>query len=110
MVDIITTVISFVLSWIVSGVIIYFVAKFFGEKEKIQTAFIAALVGAIIYGLAYYFLGQGTLASVLGGVGWLLAIGMLYKVGWVKALIIAIVVWFVALIIGLFLPTLAGPI
>jgi ABC-type uncharacterized transport system permease subunit len=109
MVDIASTIIGFLVSWIVSGVIIYVVAKLFGEKEKIITAFITALVGAIIYGIAYYILGQGTLASLLGGIGWLFAIRSLYKVGWVKSLMIAVVVWIVAFIIGWFLPTMTGP-
>lgn len=103
-------IIGFFISLIISTIIIYFVAKFFGEKEGIGTAFVAALIGAIIYSVAFYFLGGGILASVLGGVAWLIALGSLYKIGWLKALVIAIVIWVAALIVGIVLPTVAGPL
>jgi len=105
------TVLSFVLSWIVSSVIIYIVTKFFfGEKEGIGTAFLAALVGTIVYTVVNMTLGNGILAGLLGGIAWLIALGTLYKIGWVRAFVIAIVIWFFAYLVGFFLPTLIGPL
>ncbi len=104
------TVVGFLVSLIVSTIIIYVVTKMFGEKEGIGTALLAALVGAIIYAIAYYLLGGGFLAAVIGGVGWLIALGSLYKIGWLKALVVAVVIWIIATIVGFVLPTLAGPL
>lgn len=101
---------NFVISLIVSAIIIYIVVKLFGEKEGIGTALMAAFVGSAIYAVAYYFLGTGLLAAAIGGIAWLMALGSLYKIGWVKALLVSVVVWIFAAIISIFLPTLIGPL
>ena len=104
------TVIFFVIGWIISAIIIYFIAKLFEQKEGIGTAFLAALVGAIIYALAYFFLGSGLLAAVVAGLGWLIALASLYNMGWLRSLGVAVVVWIVAAVVGWFLPTIVGPL
>jgi hypothetical protein len=101
-------IISFIVSWIVSTIIIFVVTKFFGESEGIGHALKAAIAGSIIYALAYFFLGG--LGSIIGGIVWLLALKGLYKIGWGKALVVAIVVWILAGLVGLVLPTLTGPL
>jgi hypothetical protein len=103
-------VIFFLIGLIVSTIIIYVITKVFGEKEGIGTAILAALVGAVIYALAYYFLGNGLLAALVAGFVWLLALGSLYSMGWWKALGVAIVVWVVAFLVGFILPTVVGPL
>jgi len=105
-----SVVLSFVLSWIVSSIVIYIVTKFFGEKKGIGTAFLAALVGTIVYIVAYMILGNGLLAGLVGGIVWLIALGSLYNIGWARAFVIAIVIWFCAYVIGFVLPTLIGPL
>ena len=109
-VSLVSTVIFFVIGWIISAIIIYFVTKLFEQTEGIGTAFLAALVGAIIYALAYFFLGSGLLAAVVGGLGWLIALASLYDMSWLRALATAVVVWIVAVVVGWFLPTLLGPL
>jgi len=104
------TVIFFIVSLVVSAIIIFVVTKLLGEKEGIGTALLAALAGAIIYALAYFFLGQGLLAALIGGFVWLLALGSLYSMGWLKALVIAVIVWIVGAIVGVVLPTVVGPL
>ena len=54
--------------------------------------------------------GQGLIAAVIGGIFWLLALQHLYSIGWIKSLLIAIVIWVVTSIVGWFLPTLIGPV
>jgi hypothetical protein len=54
-------------------------------------------------------MGQGLLAAFIAGIAWLLALQVLYKIGWIKSLIIAVVIWGVTSIVGWFLPTLIGP-
>lgn len=104
------TAIFFIASLIVSAIVIFVVTKLLGEKEGIGSALFAALAGAIIYALAYYFLGQGLIAALVGGFVWLLALGSLYKMGWLKALVVAVVVWIVAAVVGIVLPTVVGPL
>jgi len=107
---IVNTIIFFLVGLIVSTIIIYVVTKLFGEKEGVGTAVLAALVGAIIYALAYYFLGEGLLAALIAGFVWLLALGSLYSMGWWRALGVAIIVWIVAFLVGFILPTVIGPL
>jgi hypothetical protein len=109
-ISLIDLLLNFVISLIASTIIIYIVVKLFGEKEGIKTALITALAGSIIYAVAYYLLGTGLLAAAIGGIAWLIALGSLYKMGWPKALVVAVVVWILAAIIGTFLPTLVGPL
>jgi hypothetical protein len=106
------TIIVFVISLVISAIIIYVVTKMFGEKEKFGTALLAAFIGAIIYAAAYYFLRPelGWLASLIGGIAWLIALRALYSIGWLKALGIAFIVWIIAAIVGIFLPTMIGPL
>jgi hypothetical protein len=113
MIDVtLATVIVFLISLIISAIIIYVVTKLFGEKEGFGTALLAAFIGAIIYAAAYYFLRPelGWVASLIGGIAWLIALGVLYKIGWLKALVIALIVWIIAAIVGIFLPTMIGPL
>jgi len=91
-------------------VIIYVVTKLLGEKEGLITALIAALAGTVIYTIVFSILGQGILAAIIAGIAWLLALQFLYKIGWIKSLLIAILIWIVATIAGWFLPALTGPV
>jgi hypothetical protein len=104
------SVVGFALALIISTIVIYVVAKLTGEREGLMTAFLAALVGTIIYIIAYFLLGNGLLAAVIAGIFWLLALKALYKIGWLKALLIAVLIWILTAIVGLFLPTLTGPL
>jgi hypothetical protein len=105
-----STVISFIVSWIVSSIVIYVATMFLGEKKGIGTAFVAALVGSIVYIGAFILLGDGTLAAIGAGIVWLIALGTLYNIGWIKAFVTALVIWIITLIVGMFLPTLTGPL
>jgi len=84
-------IIRFSVSLLISTLIIYFVVKLFGESEGIGTAFIAALVGSVIYGVF-----GGLLGSIIAGIVWLIAIGSLYGIGWLKSLAIAVVIGIIA--------------
>lgn len=110
-----TTIVVFVISLVISAIIIYIVTKIFGEKEGFGTALLAAFAGAIIYAAAYYLLRPalaelGWLASLIGGIAWLIALRFLYSIGWLKALGLAIIIWVIAAVVGFFLPTVIGPL
>lgn len=106
----IVALIYFLIALIVSGIIIWVITKLFGEEEGFGTALMAALTGAIIYTLAYFFLGNGLISIILAGIVWTLALGSMYNMGWLKAIVTAVIVWIVAFVVGLFLPTVVGPL
>ena len=113
MIDVtLATIIVFLISLVISAIIIYVVTKIFGEKEGFGTALLTAFIGAIIYAATYYFLRPelGWLASLIGGIAWLIALGVLYSIGWLKALGIALIVWIIAAIVSFILPTVIGPL
>jgi hypothetical protein len=101
---------GFLISLVVSSIVIYVAAKLFGEKEGFGTAILAALAGAIIFELVSYILGIGLIAALIGGIVWLIALGSLYQIGWLKSLLITIVIWVFASIVSLVLPTVIGPL
>ena len=105
-----TSILYLIVALVVSTVIIYLVTRFMGEKEGLGTALVAAVIGTIVYALAYLLLGNGLLAALLAGIVWLLALKGLYKIGWIRALVTAVIIWIFATIIGYFLPTLSGPL
>jgi hypothetical protein len=110
MVSTVETILAFIIALIISTVIIYVVVKLLGETEDITTALIAALIGTVVYTIIFYVLGTGWIAAILAGIAWLLALQVLYKIGWIKSLIIAVAIWIVTTIVGWFLPTLMGPL
>jgi hypothetical protein len=103
-------VVLFLIGLIVSSVIIYVVTKLFGQSEGMDTAVAAALVGTIIYILAYYFLGQGLFASIIAGFVWLAALGGLYDMGWLRSAGVAVIVWVAAAFVSVVVPTVVGPL
>ena len=104
------SVIVFIVGLIISTIIIYIVTKLFGQKEGLGRAFATAIIGTIVYSAAYFFLGTGWLAAIIGGFVWLLALKWLYDIGFLKALGVAVIVWIAATIVGLLLPTVTGPL
>ena len=106
MVSYLSTLLTFVVALIISTVIIYYIAKFFGAKDSLSTAVLAALVGTAVYTIFYYVLGQGLLPAFIAGIVWLLVLQKLYTIGWLRALLIAVVIWIVTSVVGLFLPVL----
>jgi len=108
--EILWAAVAFVVALIVSMIIIWGVTSLLGEKEGLGAAFVVAIIGAVIYGVAYLLLGNGLLAALLGGIVWLIVLKVGYNMSWLKALLTAVIIWIVALIVGYFLPTLTGPL
>jgi hypothetical protein len=106
MVTVNSTLLAFVVALIVSAIIIYVVTKLFGETEDLKTAIVTALAGTIVYAIIYFLLGNGMIAGFIAGIAWLLVIQHFYSVGWIKSMIIAVVVWIVTSVVGMFLPVL----
>ena len=95
--------VHFLVSLIISTIVIYIITKLLGEEEGIITAGLAAFFGALISVFALKFLGGGLLATVGGIIIWLLALRILYSIGWLKSILIAVLVGLVSLILQLFI-------
>jgi hypothetical protein len=104
------SIVGFVVETIVSLIIVYVVTKLFGEPASIRKAFVTAIAGAIVYTVTYAFIGNGLAAAAVAGIIWLLLLKSLYNIGWIKALVTAVVIWIVATIVSFVLPTLPGPV
>jgi len=90
--------------------VIYLVTSITRHRRSIKLALFTAIIGSIVYGIVYLWLGNGFLSAVLGGIAWLLALKAIYRMGWLKALIIAASIWIITSIIGVLLPTATGPL
>jgi hypothetical protein len=104
--DTIWSIVLFVIGLVISTVIIYVVTKLFGEKEGIKHA----LIGSAVYGVVYFVFGHGFLAALIGGIVWLLALKALYSFGWIKAFMIAVIIWIISGLFGFIVPTGPGPL
>jgi len=102
--------IVFVVGLIISTVIIYITTKLFGQKEGLGRAFLTAVIGAAVYSIMYFIFGTGWIAAIVGGFVWLIALRAIYDIGWLRAFVIAVIVWIAATIVGLLLPTAPGPL
>jgi hypothetical protein len=102
--------IVFIVGLIISTVIIYITTKLFGQKEGLGRAFLTAVIGAAVYSIMYFIFGTGWIAAIVGGFVWLIALRGLYDIGWLRAFVIAVIVWIAATIVGLLLPTAPGPL
>jgi hypothetical protein len=105
-----SSVLIFVIGLIVSTIVIYVVSRFTSTKRGLKVALFTAIIGSLIYAIVYFLVGNGLVAAVLGGIAWLLALKGLYKIGWFHALLMAIIIWIIASLVGVLLPTAPGPI
>lgn len=104
------SIILFLVGLLISTVVIYLVTFILGQRRSIKLALFTAIIGSIVYGISYAIIGNGFLSAVLGGLAWLLALKTIYRMGWLRALIVAVIVWIITAIIGTLLPTAIGPL
>ena len=104
------SIIIFLVGLLISTVVIYLITFILGQRRGIKLALFAAIVGSIVYGITYAILGNGFLSAVLGGIAWLLALKTIYRMSWLKSLIVAVIVWIITTAIGSLLPTAIGPL
>jgi hypothetical protein len=104
------SIILFLVGLLISTVVIYLVTFLLGQRRGIKLALFTAIIGSIVYGITFALLGNGFLSAVLGGIAWLLALKTIYRMGWLRALIVAVIVWIITAVIGALLPTAIGPL
>ena len=105
-----SSIIHFLIGIAVSTLVIYLVTLFMRQRRSLKLALFTAIIGTIVYVIAYALFGNGFLSAVLGGIAWLLALKAIYKMGWLKALIVAVGIWVITSVIGYLLPTAIGPL
>ncbi len=93
-----------------STLIIYMATKLFGQSEGMDAALPAALIGAIVYAVTYLVVGHGLYAALISGFVWLFALSTMYRMSFLRSVGVALVVWVVAALVGVFVPTLVGPL
>ena len=49
------------------------------------------------------------ISAAIGGIVWFFALKWLYNLGWLKTIVVAVILWIVASIVGVILPTGMGP-
>jgi len=104
------TIIVFVIGLVVSTVIIFFIAKLFGEREGIKYAFLAAFSGTLIFSIFNNLFVNNIIISIIGGAIWFFALKIIYRMKWLKTLLITFIIWIVASLVGILIPTLPGPL
>jgi hypothetical protein len=82
----------------------------FGENKGIGRAVMTALIGTVVYTAAYHLIETGWIAAIVAGIVWLIALSWLYKIGFLKSLVIAFVIWIFAMMVDVLFPTVSGPL
>ncbi len=104
------TVIHFLLGLLISTVVIYIVTTFMRQRRSVKLALFAAIIGSIVYIVSYIEFKDDFISAFLGGIAWLLSLKFIYRMGWLKALIVAVVIWIITTLLGNWLPTAIGPL
>jgi hypothetical protein len=105
-----TSIIVFLVGLLISTLVIYLVTLFMGQRRSVKLALFTAVIGSIVYGIGYVVFGSGFLSAVLGGIAWLLALKTIYRMEWLRALIVAVIIWIITTFVGVWLPTAIGPL
>ncbi len=109
MVDIVGTVIHVVIAGIVGGIFVWLAAKALGARRASYWHGILTVVSAIIVTdiIGYFLGGLGWITTIIELVVILLLINHFFGVGWIKAVVIAILA-IVILVIVIFVLALLG--
>ena len=55
-----------------------------------KLALLTSIVGLIVYWIANYLWTNTLVSAFLGGIAWLVALKTIYRMGWIKALMVAV--------------------
>ena len=97
--------IVFVVGLVVTTVIIYVATHLMGERGGWGRAFLTALIGYAVY-YVFHFIVGGFLGALIGFLVWLWALRSIYRVGWLRAFITAVIIAVFIFIVGLVLPVM----
>ena len=90
----IDSVVVFAIGLLIGGLGIHFSAKLLGVGSSLKNAIVTALLGAIAWSLAGYFLtGIPLIGPFATYLAWLFVINMRYPGGWIDAAAVALFSW-----------------
>lgn len=96
----IDSLIVFVVSLVIGSLGIYVGSMIATGESDFEKAIMTALIGALIWGLVSFFLGWiPLLGPLLALVAWIAVINYFYEGGWVNAIVIGLVAWFIVSVI-----------
>jgi hypothetical protein len=109
MVDVVGLIIDLVLAGVIGGIFVWLAAKALGAPKATYWHGILTVISAIIVtDIIRYFLGTfGIIAEIIEVILILLLIKHFFGVGWLKAIVIAILAWII-LVILIFVLALLG--
>jgi hypothetical protein len=93
-----TTLVFFLVSWLVLALCIFLAAKLTGEGEGFVTALLASLVAAFVFGVTRYLL-PNTLGTILAIVLGSAVIAAFYRARWIKGLIIGVLAVLISIVV-----------
>ncbi|MEM2087613.1 MAG: hypothetical protein QXF52_02925 [Thermoproteota archaeon] len=95
-------VVEFLVAWGISSIIIYLAVIIYPrkrEKNDLVNSVVTALLGAIVFEIfAYLGIPLGGLLSLII---WLFILKKMFKVGWISAVVIAVIIWVLNIIISM---------
>lgn len=95
-------VIEFLVAWGISTIVIYLAVIIYPrkrEKSDLFNSLVTALLGAIIFEI-FAYLGIA-LGSLLALIIWLFILKKMFKVGWISAVVIAVIIWVLNIVISM---------
>ncbi|HDJ89063.1 MAG TPA: hypothetical protein ENG40_00005 [Thermoprotei archaeon] len=85
------------IGWLISSLAIYIVSRILGEKEGFGSAVLAAFVGFLIFTIANRI---SFLLTPIAIIIWIIALMKIYNIGLFKAILMAILIYFMLMIIS----------
>lgn len=89
-------VVVFAISLLLGALAIYVAARYVHDSSDYGNAVLTALIGAIVWGLLSWVPVVGTLLAL---VAWIAVINWRYPGGWMKAAIVGVAAWAVAVVV-----------
>ena len=86
----IESIIIFLVDLLILMLIIYLVTLLLGKRRSMKLALFTSIVGLIIYWIANSLWTNSFVSAFLGGISWLVALKTIYRMGWIRSLIVAV--------------------
>jgi hypothetical protein len=88
------------IAFLLTALFVYIAARVVLDRSSIFAALLTALIGNVLGGLIYLWLG-GWLGLILAVLVWSLVAALFFRTGWIKGALIGLVAWVLWLIIQL---------
>jgi len=85
-----TSIIIFLADLMILMVVVYLVTLLLGKRRSLKLALFTSIVGLIIYWIANSIWANSLVSALLGGISWLVTLKTIYRMSWIRALIVAV--------------------